>query len=107
MSLAATSRVIRRAGYPRLTPNRAYHVERATPSGQGGMPPPLRGIRVLDITRVRLILICQCVLSSHQTICVQVLAGPTCTMLLADLGADVIKVEERTRGDDTRTSFSG
>ncbi|KLO06969.1 CAIB/BAIF family enzyme [Schizopora paradoxa] len=47
------------------------------------MPPPLQGVRILDLTRV--------------------LAGPTATMLLGDLGAEVIKVEEVTAGDDTRT----
>ena len=46
------------------------------------MTGPLHGLRVFDLTRI--------------------LAGPTCTQLLGDMGAEVVKIERPGQGDDTR-----
>lgn len=47
------------------------------------MRKPLEGVRILDFTRV--------------------LSGPYCTMMLADMGAEVIKIERPQTGDDSRS----
>jgi len=52
---------------------------------RGGPPLPLRGVRVLDVS--------------------QIMAGPFASMLLGDMGADVIKIEPPDGGDQTRRAM--
>ncbi len=51
-------------------------------TSSGSEDRPLAGLKIIDLTRV--------------------LAGPLCTMLLGDMGAEVIKIEDPRHGDDTR-----
>lgn len=66
-----------------LLQKKSVQTKRRLSNAQADCARPLEGVRVLDLTRI--------------------LAGPFATMILGDLGAEVIKVERPGSGDETRT----